>query len=67
MAGVNLEAIEASCNDLWGAITRMRDLVITAREVDILSLTAAQKQKLKNRFIFIKGELQTAIDELEVT
>jgi|GEM_PF-5669999 len=61
---IDLEAIEGICNDIWSLTTQLRELAITARRSDGLSLTGGQKKLLKDEFLRITDELEAKIKEL---
>ena len=61
---IDLEGIEQICNDIWSLTTQVRDLVITTRRSDKLSLTGKQKKLLKDEFLRIKDELEAKVKEL---
>ena len=61
---IDLEAIEQICNDIWGLTTQLRELAITARRSEGLSLSGEQKKLLKNEFLRIKDELEAKVKEL---
>lgn len=61
---LDLDKIEQSCNTLWELVTELRSLIITAREVDSLDLTQAQKVVLKNKFIEAKQNIKDEVNGL---
>lgn len=61
---IDLEGIEGICNDIWGLTTELRQLAITTRRSEKLSLTGGQKKLLKDEFLRIKDELDAKVKEL---
>ena len=61
---IDPEAIEQISHELWGLTTQLRELVVTVRRSDKLSLTSKQKKLLKDEFLRIKDELEAKVKEL---
>lgn len=61
---IDLEAIEGICNDIWGLTSELRQLTVTARRSEGLSLTGGQKKLLNDEFLRVKDELEAKVKEL---
>ena len=61
---IDLEAVEQICEEIWSLTTQVRELAVTARRSDKLSLTSKQKKLLKDEFLRIKNEVDAKVTEL---